>query len=1033
VISDGYQTLEQSNITVPNIVTLIESLTPSSTEVTGQLLDSFGNPVEFGNINVQDSEGNLMGSSVTAEDGSFAISTAYGTNLNVVAFALGAAPVTNFVTSLQSGTNDIGSIVVSELAIAGAVSMPATNLPSAGNQSEVDNGNALPSVEVGNPPPDYEPYIDDTRYYNDLIEYYQLYDLVSVEVLNPVFYENGTKVAPQPCGCADVDAANAALWLSVQTARQQVDSDRDNFVNNLNSYGMNLTTVAAQINVADAAIGPFLSDASVFGVDALIVSLAGWVFKAWGAPEAICDAGKLGASIANDIQKTIITKEPPTPIGIIGNLKDALFTLRTQNPSFQLAKKFDKKFPFVGQFIQFADSTWNDSVVLYNADVNLNAQFSTAEQSGKIAETAKTTLELDWVSMMLLDSKPYQTCAANCNPNPINPNPPCITCYTNPVPPPNPSDPNAKMGPVGFGPLHYMAGNSVLPYIIEFENATNATAPAQHVSISDFLSTNLDWNTFQLGEIGFGSQYVPIPPGSDYFETNFVITYNGVNIEVQIDAGIDYATGEVFADLYSLDPVTQLPPAVNIGLLPPEDGTGRGSGYFSYYVTANTNLATGTQITNIAYVQFDENPLVATDQVNDEDPSQGVDTNKMAIVTIDNSNPYSSVRTLPYVSINATFTLCWSGTDTGSGIVAYDVYVSTSNGPWSVWLAGTTNTCASFQGQIGKSYGFYSIAYDGAGNAQPTPTNANAAIIIAPHLPPQLNPVPSQVSAVGQYLLITNTAQDPDLPITFSLGVGAPAGASIKTNGIFSWAPSCAQASTTNLITIWATDHYSIPLSSSVSFVVIVSECLQVGVGSTVMQVGTTSSVPVSVISTLGLTNLSFAVAYPTNRFTNWVMNSSNNAIGATLVQSLDPSQTLFSLAASNGHTIAGPALLGSLSFEALPGASAFVPLTPVNVLGTKTDGSAVGNSGGQAGRVVVIGREPLLEAWLGTNSARMLTLFGNLGASYQIAFNTNVLSANWQNGWQTPMTNLYEYFGVDPTAPRLFYRAWEFLAAPPP
>ena len=417
--------------------------------------------------------------------------------------------------------------------------------------------------------------------------------------------------------------------------------------------------------------------------------------------------------------------------------------------------------------------------------------------------------------------------------------------------------------------------------------------------------------------------------------------------------------------------------------------------------------------------------------MNDDDPSQGIDTNKQAIVTIDNSRPYSSVAS-PYVSTNANFTVCWTGTNNGPAIVAYDIYVSTKNGPWTLWLAQTTNTCANFQGQVGNSYGFYSVAHDGAGIVQQAPAGANTTTILAPHPPPQFSPVPNQFVAVGQRLVITNYVQDPDLPITFSLAASAPAGASIKTNGIFSWTPSCAQASTTNLITVWATDNYIIPLSNSVSFVVVVSECLQVGVGSTVMQIGTTSSVPVSVISALGLTNLSFGVAYPTNRFTNWVLTSSNSAIGATLVQSADPSQTLFSLAASSDRTINGPALLGSLSFTALPGSSAFVPLVVTNVIGIKSDGTPVGNSSGQPGRAVVIGAQPLLEAWLGPNSSRMLTLYGNPGSAYAMGSRTNLLGTNWQYTWRTPMTNLYETFAADEAPPLLFYRAWEFFADPP-
>ena len=75
------------------------------------------------------------------------------------------------------------------------------------------------------------------------------------------------------------------------------------------------------------------------------------------------------------------------------------------------------------------------------------------------------------------------------------------------------------------------------------------------------------------------------------------------------------------------------------GFLPPEDGTGRGMGYVSYTVNPKTGLSTGTQIRNVANVSFDEEQIVATDQVNDEDPTQGVDPNKQSLVTIDTGAP----------------------------------------------------------------------------------------------------------------------------------------------------------------------------------------------------------------------------------------------------------------------------------------------------------------------------------------------------------------------------------------------------------
>jgi RHS repeat-associated protein len=587
----------------------------------------------------------------------------------------------------------------------------------------------------------------------------------------------------------------------------------------------------------------------------------------------------------------------------------------------------------------------------------------------------------------------------------------------------NSFDPNDLIGPSGYTLANYLVP-AVFAYEIIFQNQTNATAPAQSVQVTDPLSTNLNWQTFALTEIAFGDQFIPMPPGAQYFETNLPLTLNGLAVEIQIEAGIDFARGQVFASFFTIDPTTGLPPEVNLGFLPPEDGTGRGTGHLSYLISPRANVPTGTQITNIASIRFDENPVITTDQLDPLDPSKGIDTNRLALVTIDNSPPSSAVTPLPRVLTNTNFMVCWSGSDVGSGIVAYDVYVATNSAPWGLWLAATTNTCAVFQGQMAHSYGFYSVAYDGAGNVQSTTANPNAVTILAPHLPPQFSPVPNRFVAVGQRLLVTNLVQDPDLPLTFSLDPSAPAGASVSTNGVFSWTPSCAQASTTNLITVWATDSYTIPLSNSVSFIVSVSECLQVSVGSTVMQVGTTSSVPISVISTLDLTNLNLTLAYPTNRFANWVFSVSNNAIVKTFVQTMDPSQTVFNLAANSGSTFNGPSILGSVSFEALPGSSAFVPLSPVDIAGSKIDGNLVGNSSGQWGRVVVIGAEPLVEGWMGSNSSRMLTVYGNPGTNYQSMFTTNLLSTNWSLGWSALQTNLFQYFRVEQAAPQIFFRA---------
>ena len=347
------------------------------------------------------------------------------------------------------------------------------------------------------------------------------------------------------------------------------------------------------------------------------------------------------------------------------------------------------------------------------------------------------------------------------------------------------------------------------------------------------------------------------------------------------------------------------------------------------------------------------------------------------------------------------------------------------------WLIGSTNTCATFNGQYGQTYGFYSVAHDGAGNIESPPGTAEATTSTPPG-GPVIQQVGPQFVIVGQTLVITNHAQSANPPITFSLGGGAPAGASITINGVFAWTPSCAQGSTANQVPVWAADSGSPPQSNSMIFQVTVSDCLQVGVGSTVMQVGTTSSVPVNLLSTVALTNLSFTLSYPTNRFNNWTLTASNAAIGSVSVQTLDPTDTRFTLGTKSGQFLQGPALVGVIGFGAVSNSSASVPLTIVNVQGTKSDGTPVGNTFGLGGRVVVVGRQPLLEAWLGSDSQRMLTLYGNPGASYQVAYSTNLLRTNWASAWHVPMTNLSEVFQADQIPSQLFYRAWEFSANPP-
>src|SRR5207253_10855354 len=119
-----------------------------------------------------------------------------------------------------------------------------------------------------------------------------------------------------------------------------------------------------------------------------------------------------------------------------------------------------------------------------------------------------------------------------------------------------PLDPNAMIGPAGYGTPNFVAVTvPSLPYQIEFENAASATAPAQDVTITDQLDPNLDWTTFQLGDIGFGTFTVNIPPGRTSFQTRVDATAT-LGVFVDVSASFNVMTGVVTWIFTALDPTT---------------------------------------------------------------------------------------------------------------------------------------------------------------------------------------------------------------------------------------------------------------------------------------------------------------------------------------------------------------------------------------------------------------------------------------------------------------------------------------------
>jgi hypothetical protein len=287
------------------------------------------------------------------------------------------------------------------------------------------------------------------------------------------------------------------------------------------------------------------------------------------------------------------------------------------------------------------------------------------------------------------------------------------------------SDPNDLIGPPGSGPQRWILGGLPMQYSILFENLLTATKAATDITLTEqFDATTLDLTTLAVGPIAFGSS-VYTPPNVPLAITPFTADVDlrpVQNLIVRINAALDAGTGRLTVNFISIDPTTGLPPTdVLVGFLPPGVG-----GSVVVNVKAKTLLATGTAINDQASIVFDTNAAILTPQWSN---------------TIDGTKPNSHVLALAAVQKNVSFTVEWSGTDVGSGIQDYTVYVSDNGGPFVAWQTQTAATQATFTlGIAGHSYAFYSVARDLVGNLENSKTVGEASTrVIVDTTPPDLS------------------------------------------------------------------------------------------------------------------------------------------------------------------------------------------------------------------------------------------------------------------------------------------------------
>jgi YD repeat-containing protein len=291
---------------------------------------------------------------------------------------------------------------------------------------------------------------------------------------------------------------------------------------------------------------------------------------------------------------------------------------------------------------------------------------------------------------------------------------------------------------VPLGPSFARADSTGL-YTDLFHNDGSTTA--RDVTVTQQLDANLDWSTFQLSSFGLGALQVNVPPGLTQYQTTVAYqNADGSPLEVRVGMDFNVQTGLLTANFTSLDAATgEAPAGAGDGFLPPDDTSGIGEGFLQYNVQPKTGLAPGVTITQQPEYTYDVSGRVTGDAV----------TNP-----VDVEPPISVVASLPPVSQTAAIPVSWSGTDYagGPGIADYSIYVSDNGGSFTPWLLDTTDKSATFLGQYGHTYGFYSVATDIAGYREAAPTAAQATTTVAPLS--LILKTPATVGA-GQTFLVT--------------------------------------------------------------------------------------------------------------------------------------------------------------------------------------------------------------------------------------------------------------------------------------
>ncbi len=176
-------------------------------------------------------------------------------------------------------------------------------------------------------------------------------------------------------------------------------------------------------------------------------------------------------------------------------------------------------------------------------------------------------------------------------------------------------DPNEMAGMYGFGDSatqRFVESGEEMTYTVYFENKSDATAAAQEVKVTGQLSKWLDWESFQVAEVGFRNQIDNGLAGKSSGTSE--VPLEGTVWKVRTEVEVNRKNGQVKFYLRIVDDTTVdgWPASAYDGFLSPNDDRHSGEGYVRYKVKVRKDAPNGVRIDADATIVFDYNEPITT-------------------------------------------------------------------------------------------------------------------------------------------------------------------------------------------------------------------------------------------------------------------------------------------------------------------------------------------------------------------------------------------------------------------------------------